>query len=194
MPASLTIQFGPQALFLLHGLSGQRRVKKIALYGAIFLNLIDAATNWGAYYQWSQTYTDVTIHPLVRQMAYVVGYIFCFAITLAEEALVLLTGVAFHLVNELHYDFFRRRLPRWLSVDAVNLTEMASGANAVGMSIPRGQQSKESTSSGSPKTGQSPKGNVPQVIMPQQQRPPHKHETQSLEDYLEQHRGDNNGH
>jgi hypothetical protein len=112
----------------------------LALLGALMLNTIDTATNLGAYIQWQQASFDPTLEPFVRELAYHMGFIFCFLVTWSEEAMILLAGVGMHLIGLLLKNFGRRP-PRWFAVDAIDLAWSASGAKAAG--IPRPEQESD---------------------------------------------------
>lgn len=156
LAASWVIQLGPQALLLLNGLSqapgkgdlsqepGKAKRKQkfnlwtipsMALLGALMLNTIDTATNLGAYIQWQQASFDPTLEPFVRDLAYHMGFIFCFLVTWSEEAMILLAGVGMHLIGLLLGNFGRRP-PKWFAVDAIDLAWSASGAKAAGIRMP----------------------------------------------------------
>lgn len=148
LAASWVIQLGPQALLLLNGLSqapprGKKfnifTIPSMALLGALMLNTIDTATNLGAYVQWRQASFDPTLEPFVRELAYHMGFVFCFLVTWSEEAMILLAGVGMHLIGLLLGNFGRRP-PKWFAVDAIDLAWSASGAKAAGIRMP-GQES-----------------------------------------------------
>ena len=135
LAASWGIQLGPQALLLLYGLTQERRVRHMALAGAIGLNGLDAMTNVAAFYEYTQVADTSNVAPIVASAARVMGYIFALAVTWFEEVFVLLAGVALHLVALLLVDMGYKP-SKWMRVDGVELARHASGASAAGIELP----------------------------------------------------------
>lgn len=141
-PASWLIQIGQQPLLLLNGLSKNQTVRNVCLVAFFAMVGIDAVTNIGAYQTWVQTVDFTSLTPDIAKLAQYTGYVMCFVVVFSEEALILLSGVVFHLIGMIVKDF-GSRAPKWFLVDAVQVMAAASGARAAGIELPTGEENEE---------------------------------------------------
>ena len=134
--AALVFQVGPNAILALrHVSSGSLMIWLMWLF-FFGLTAIDFITNGGQFYQWWQEQSKYLIevyqiHPYVVNAAYVVGWVFCFAVCWFEEILLYLMGVSFHLMGLLYRDFTNNDPPRWLMVDLPDLAIRAGGGDVL---------------------------------------------------------------
>lgn len=159
-PASWLIQIGQQPLLLLHGLSKNPTVRNICL--VIFFGMagLDITTNVGAFQEFFRNFDFVAhgvLDPDTISLARYVGYIMCVVVVFSEEALILLSGVAFHLIGMIAKDF-GSRAPKWFTVDAVQIAGAASGAHAAGIEMPSDEEERPSAPASQHTNGDKPNG------------------------------------
>jgi hypothetical protein len=145
---SYLVQFGPNIFFLLVPLVKNGAMRKVFVFLAVGLNLIDATTNIGAYSIYRQGVTNpANVAPWVGDMANAIGWILCLLVTWGEEAMIYLVGLAFQVFANLLEDTGRTP-PAWFRADIVKYASAASGADAVGLGYGRERRERSPENGG----------------------------------------------